>query len=95
MVEALCVILKRLAFPCRYSDMMLRFARPVPQLTMISNKTIRWLDSRWGFKLTDLNQQWFTPQNLILLQIEIIRKALPMAMSGVLLMALLRYSVPS
>ena len=95
MVEALCVILKRLAFPCQYSDMMLRFARPVPQLTMISNKTIRWLDSRWGFKLTDLNQQWFTPQNLILLQIEIIRKALPMAMSGVLLMALLRYSVPS
>ena len=25
-VEALCVILKRLAFPCQYSDMMCRFA---------------------------------------------------------------------
>ena len=61
MVEALCVILKRLAFPCRYSDMMPRFARPVPQLTMISNETIHWLDSRWG--LTDLNQRWLTPQN--------------------------------
>ena len=64
-VEALCVILKRLAFPCRCSDMMPRFARPVPQLSMICNETIHWLDSRWGFKLTDLNQQWLTPQNLM------------------------------
>ena len=54
-VEALCVILKRLAFPCRYSDMMPRFARPVPQLSMTCHKNIHWLDSRWGFKLIDLN----------------------------------------
>ena len=39
-VEALCVILKRLAFPCRHSGMMPRFARPVPQLSMICNETI-------------------------------------------------------
>ena len=37
LVEALFVILKRLAFPCRYSDMMSRFVRPVPQLSMICN----------------------------------------------------------
>ena len=54
-VEALCVTLKRLAFPCRYSDMMPRFARPVPQLSMICHENIHWLDSRWGFNLTDLN----------------------------------------
>ena len=64
-VEALCVILKGLAFPCRYSDMMPRFGRPVPQLSMICNETIHWLGSRWGFKLSDLNQQWLTPQNLM------------------------------
>ena len=64
-VEALCVILKRLAFPCRYSDMVPRFARPVPQLSMICNETIHWLDSRWRFKLTDFNQQWLTPLNLM------------------------------
>ena len=64
-VEALCVILKRLAFPCRYSDMMPRFARPVPQLSMICNETIHWLDSTWGFKLTDFNHQWLTPLNLM------------------------------
>ena len=68
LVEALCVILKRLAFPCWYSDMMPRFARPVPQLYMIHIETIHWRDSRWGrwgFKLTDLNQQWLTSQNLM------------------------------
>ena len=64
-VEALCVVLKRLAFPCRYSDMMPRFARPIPELYMIRNKTIHWRGSRWGFKLTDLNQQWLTSQNLM------------------------------
>ena len=37
----------------------------VPQLSMICNETIHWLDSEWGFKLTDLNQQWLTPQNLM------------------------------
>ena len=28
-VEAVCVLLKRFAYPCRYSDMVPRFARPV------------------------------------------------------------------
>ena len=64
-VEALCVILKRLAFPSRYSDMVPRFARPVPQLSMICNKTLHWLGSRWGLKLTDFNHQWLTPLNLM------------------------------
>ena len=29
-IEALCICLKRLAYPCRYLDMIPRFARPVP-----------------------------------------------------------------
>ena len=28
-IEGLCMLLKRLAYPCRYSDMMAHFARPV------------------------------------------------------------------
>ena len=31
-IEGLCMLLKRLAYPCRYSDMVHRFARPVPVL---------------------------------------------------------------
>ena len=30
-VEAFCIFLKRFAYPCRYQDIIYRFARPVPQ----------------------------------------------------------------
>ena len=36
-LEALCVVLKRLAYPCRYADMIPRFAKPVPVLCKINN----------------------------------------------------------
>ena len=32
--EALCILLKRFAYPCRYADMVHRFARPTPQICM-------------------------------------------------------------
>ena len=34
-IEALCIFPKRFACPCRYSDMLPRFARPVHQFCMI------------------------------------------------------------
>ena len=55
--------LKELTIPCWCSDTISRFVRPVPQLSMICNVTIHWLDSRWGFKLTALNQQCLTSKN--------------------------------
>ena len=33
-VEAFCIFLKRFAYPCRYENIVYRFARPVPQLCM-------------------------------------------------------------
>ena len=35
-VEGLCILLKRLAYPCRYCDLVPRFARPVPELCVIT-----------------------------------------------------------
>ena len=35
--EGLCILLKRFAHPCRYSDMIPIFGRPVPELCMINN----------------------------------------------------------
>ena len=35
--EALCMLLKRFSYPCRYSDMIHRFARPFPEISMITN----------------------------------------------------------
>ena len=53
--EALCILLKRLAYPCRYSDMIHRFSRPVPQLSMIFNELLNIIDNRWMFLLQNLN----------------------------------------
>ena len=39
-VEALCVCLRQLAYPCRYGDMVPRFARPVPHFSMIFNLVV-------------------------------------------------------
>jgi len=36
-MEALSMLLKRFAYPCRFADMIARFGRPVPQLSMITN----------------------------------------------------------
>ena len=36
-LEAVCLVLRRLAYPCRYADLISTFARPVPVLCMICN----------------------------------------------------------
>ena len=33
-MEGLCMLLRRLAYPCRYSDLIPRFGRPVPEISM-------------------------------------------------------------
>ena len=64
MVEALCIFLKRFAYPCRYVDMIPRFGRPEPQLCMISNAVMNELYQTWNRLLTDLNQDWLSPNHL-------------------------------
>ena len=43
-IEALCITLRRFAYPCRYSDLIPRFGRPVPELSMISNLVMETTD---------------------------------------------------
>lgn len=62
--EALCIVLNRLAYPCRYSDMIPQFGRPVPQLSIIFNKTIDIIHSEWGRLLDTMNQPWLQPPHL-------------------------------
>ena len=64
MVEALCIFLKRFAYPCRYVDMIPRFGRPEPQLCMISNAVMNKMYQTWNRLLTDLNQDWLRPDHL-------------------------------
>ena len=63
-IEALCIFLKRHAYPCRYLDLIQRFARPVPELCIINNFLLKFLYERWGHLFTTMNQQWLSPNNL-------------------------------
>ena len=58
-IETVCVLLKRFAYPCRYVDLIPRFARPEPQLCMISNTTMNLIyTDNWQNLLVNLNQPW-------------------------------------
>ena len=37
-IEAFCIIIKRFPYPCCYVDIIPRFGRTVPQLSVISNQ---------------------------------------------------------
>lgn len=65
-VEALCICLKRFAYPCRYADLVSRFGRPVPQLRMITNTVVDDLYERYSRLFHDLDQPWLSPENLSL-----------------------------
>ena len=39
-IEAVCILLKRLSYSCRCSDMVPRFARPAAELSTIHNHMI-------------------------------------------------------
>ena len=62
--EALCIMLKRFAYPCRYLDLLPRFAKPVPQSCMASNHVMNLIYTQWNHLLTDLDQPWLSPANL-------------------------------
>ena len=62
--EAICTLLKRFAYPCRYSDMVPRFARTIPELCVISNTVMRKLNQEWVFLLNSFNREGLRPESL-------------------------------
>ena len=63
-VEGLCIAVKRFAYPCRYADLIPRFGRPVSQLCMVANLVVDYVNDRFGYLLTDLDQPWLSRQCL-------------------------------
>lgn len=59
-LEGFCIPLKRSAYPCRYYDMIYRFARPVPELCMLHNVVIDWIFENHSHQLTSWNQRFLT-----------------------------------
>ena len=60
-LEGLCMLLRRTAYPCRYSDLIPRFGRPVPELSMITNCVVDYLYDNHGYRLTQWNHQIMSP----------------------------------
>ena len=62
--EALCILLKRFTYPCRYSDLIPCFGRPVPELAMITNEMVNYIYDIHGHRLTQWNHQILQPEAL-------------------------------
>lgn len=64
-VEGLCMLLKRFAYPCRYSDLIPRFGRSKSEICLIVNKVMRYLSDVWKHLLTRFEQRWLQQDKLI------------------------------
>ena len=60
-VEGLCILLRRLSYPCRYGDMIQRFAKPVPILCMVANKLFDHIYNHHGYRVTEWNHDILAP----------------------------------
>lgn len=63
-MEGLCVLLKRLAFPCRYTDMVLRFGRNPTELCLIFNNVLDYVYDNHHHRLSSWNQPFLSQQML-------------------------------
>ena len=63
-IEGLCILLKRMSYPCRYGDMIHRFAKPVPVLSMINNHMIDYIYDTHVHKVLNWNHEILSPVNL-------------------------------
>ena len=60
-IEGLCMLLKRVAYPCRLSDMIPRFGRPVSLISLITNEVMDYIFDVRGHLLTQWNQDLLNP----------------------------------
>ena len=62
--EDLCILLKRFAYPCRYSDMTSIFGTSFPELSIISNEIPDWLYTNHGHRVSHRNHRISSPAML-------------------------------
>ena len=63
-IEGLCMVLKRLAYPCRFNDMIHRFGRAVPELSMITNTVEEFIYQNHHHWVTRWNENLLSPVKL-------------------------------
>ena len=63
--EGLCILLRRLAYPCRLVDLVPTFGRWKTELSTIVNVVCIFIFQRWSFLMHNFAEApWFTPQRL-------------------------------
>ena len=63
-MEALCITLRKLAYPCRYGDIIPLFGRSVPELSLISSEIIQHIYGLFGNLFSRLDQPWLSRERL-------------------------------
>ena len=63
-IEGFCLLCRRLAFPCRYFDLIPKFGRPKSVLCVIFNHMLILLYDRFFHLLNSFNQNWLSRENL-------------------------------
>ena len=63
-IKGLWILLKRFAYPCRYSVMVLIFGRPVPEFCMINNLVMDWIYSQHRHRIMNWNPDILSPIQL-------------------------------
>ena len=87
-VEGICILLKRFAYPCRYSDIVPHFPRPVPELCIVTNHVMNLIYNQWSLLLSDFEgRNSLTPQNPAKYAAAIYVKGAPLINCWALLMA--------
>lgn len=63
-IEALCIFMRRFAYPIRYGDMIPAFGRPVPELCMISCNILNHVYNNFSRLLSGFQHAWMSPASL-------------------------------
>ena len=63
-MEALCIVLRKLAYPCRLGDMIPLFGSSAPELSLISSEIVDHLSNTFGNLLSSLDQPWLSRARL-------------------------------
>ena len=78
-VEGLCILLRRLSYPCRYGDMIQRFPKPVPILSMVTNQLVDQVYSHHAHRVTQWNHNILYPVKLQTYVDAVVSKGSPLA----------------
>ena len=63
-LECLCMVLRRLSFPCRYADMIPWFAKPVPVISMVTNAVLDIIYATHSPRITRRNHDILDPDQM-------------------------------